>query len=220
MVLKAFCSRHYMTIFDSSRPFISEVDEEEEYMFTAGFNLHHTNSDDKDFDDDINDDADYEPGEVMATVYCTFFDEDKILNDNVDIVVQADMISSDLQGAIYTLTKSRTYKKMIDEDKIFLPLFTCYIDKFYIYPKYRKSGIARYIWDNIENILLHCFNTHIHCFVIIPKPQQPDDEGNWDNSIDENGEMLKRMIKVIKKAGFKQLGKSEYYALNCAAAKK
>jgi hypothetical protein len=58
---------------------------------------------------------------------------------------------------------------------------------------------------------------NIHSFVVYPKPQQPDPVGNWVNSPDDNGAMLKTMVSVIKKAGFKQLGKSGYYILNCAA---
>jgi hypothetical protein len=40
---------------------------------------------------------------------------------------------------------------------------------------------------------------------------------NWHNSLDEDGNKKKLIIDLIKKAGYKQIGKSGYYAINCMA---
>lgn len=222
MTIKAFSSRHNKTILDSDHPFIKEqYYDEDSYVFTGGFDLcFGSDSNDPDDMDDIEDNGIHtncEKGEKIATVLCTFFDEDRILNEGQDIVYVSDMIDSDTCGAISTLVKSKLHKQEIDENKIFLSLFTCYIDRFYIYPKFRQRGIARYILENMEDILLYLFNTHIHSYVTCLKPQQPNKEGNWVDSHDENGDMLKRMIRVFKAAGYKRLGKSEFFACNCAA---
>jgi len=207
MILKAFSSRHYTPIFDVNEPFVSEIDEQDEYMFSGGFDLYKENEDIENYDD---------AERIIATVRGIFFDEDKILDDDQDIVDLADMLDGDVYTAMYALSKSKLYNQDPNEDKIFLPLFSCYVQRVYVYPEFRQSGIAQYIFTNMEQIFLHCFNTNIHSFVIYPKPQQPDPQGNWINSSDDKGVMLNCMVKVIKSFGFSPLGSSGYFAKNCA----
>ena len=206
--LEAFSSRHDVSIFDAAESFSKAVGEQEEYMFSGGFDLYEVELDDEY--------EEVDPKELIATVRAVFFDEDKILNEGQDIVDIADMTNSDTCGAIAALTKSKIHNQQLDDDKLFLPLFSSYIQRIYVYPKFRSSGVARYIFNNMADIFLHCFNTNIHSFVICPKPQQPDIHGNWSDSPDENDTMLKRMILLLKKSGYKKIYNSEYYAVNCA----
>jgi len=202
MILKAFSSRHSMSIYDIDEPFAEIIDEDEIYSFIGGFDFH-----------------DEDTEEIIATVRGIFFDEDKILNEDEDIVALADALDGDVMGAMSVLTKSKIHNQELNDEKAMLPLFSCYIQRIYVYPKFRGSGFARYIFENLEAICLHSFNTPIHSFVIYPKPQQPDVNENWDNMPDKDDMILKRMIGVLKKAGYKQIGKSGYYALNCAIDK-
>jgi|GEM_PF-2254133 len=202
MILKAFSSRHYVSIYDVNETFLKTIDEQEIYNFVGGFDL-----------------RDEETTEAVATVRGIFFDEDKILNNDENIVALADMLNADVEGAMSVLSQSKIYNQELNDEKAMLPLFSCYIQRIYVYPKFRGLGIARYIFENLEQIFAHCFNTPIHSFVIYPKPQQPDDKGSWDNIPDDSGVMLTRMIGILKKAGYKQIGKSGYYAFNCAVDK-
>jgi GNAT superfamily N-acetyltransferase len=200
MILKAFSSRYDISISNLNNEFINSVDEMEKYSFIGGFVL---------YDDDTD--------EILATVSGMFFDEDKILNENEDIVDIADMIDADVYGAMSVLSKNKIHNQEVNDEKMFLSLFSCYIQRIYVYPKYRKTGIAHYIFSNLEQIFLHCFNTPIHSFVIFPKPQQPNGKNAWENSPDNDGTMLKRMKKLLKINNFTQIGKTGYYIKNYAA---
>lgn len=188
-----------MSIYEIKEEFIKSVDEQEEYMFIGGFTLQSEDTD-----------------EVIATVNGGFFDEDKILNESQDIVDLADMLDGDVHGAIANLIESKIHDQEMNDEKAMLSLFSCYIQRIYVHPKYRGTGVARYVFTNLEQIFLHCFNTPIHSFVIYPKPQQPDENDCWDDSLDEGGVMLKRMVYLLKKDGYKQIGRTGYYAKNCA----
>ena len=129
MILKAFSSRHYVSINDIEKTFTEIIDEEEVYNFVGGFDFH-----------------DEETDEIIATVKGIFFDEDKIVNEGENISILADMLDGDVEGAMSTLSNSKIHNQVLDDEKAMLPLFSCYIQRIYIYPKYRRSGIARYIY--------------------------------------------------------------------------
>ncbi|NLB42843.1 MAG: hypothetical protein GX815_11425 [Clostridiales bacterium] len=150
-------------------------------------------------------------GEVKGRV----FDEREILNDGEDLVYISDMYNQDVYSAIEKLIKSKVYKEELDEDLIFENPYLCYIDRVYIEPKYRKLGIAKYIFKNLYTILLHTLMIHIRCFVIYPQPQVRTEE-RWVDQEDPNNVMKKVMTKVIKNAGYRVIGRnSGYYAINC-----
>ena len=199
IVLKASSSRHNSSIIDLNDKFISSIDEMDKYSFIGEFAL---------YDDDTD--------EILAKVSGIFFDEDKILTENEDIVDIADMIDADVYEAMASLTKSKLYNQEINEENMFLPLFSCYIQRIYVYPKYREKGIAHYIFLNLEQIFLHCFNAHIRSFVIFPKPQHPNEKNEWEDYPDKDGTMLKKMTSLLKNNGYKQIGKTGFYAKNCA----
>ncbi|MCL2354800.1 MAG: MBL fold metallo-hydrolase, partial [Oscillospiraceae bacterium] len=101
----------------------------------------------------------------IAEISAVFFDEDKILNDGQNITYLADILNADVHNAITALTENKFDLEVTDADKMILPLFTCYLQKLYIYPKYRNKGYAKYIFTNLEDIFNHSFNVHIHTFI-------------------------------------------------------
>lgn len=50
-----------------------------------------------------------------------------------------------------------------------------YIDRLYVYPDYRRTGIASFIFDNIGNILCHKYKFNLRYVCIIVKPDDPTD---------------------------------------------
>ena len=178
MILKSWTTRNTLKIENINNDFKENIDdiffEGKEYSFTGGFTLYNNNK-------------------IIAQVSGIFFDEDKIKYEYGSIVGIADVINSDVYDAIKTLSKSKIYYQEIDEEKYFLPLFTCYIQQIYVYPEYRKKGIARFIFKNMKKIFKYCFNTEIHCLIIIPKPQQPikkEKYEEWINTPDDDGLIL------------------------------
>ena len=199
MILKAFSSRHDLTIENLEENLNKTLYEEEPYTFIGGFTLHEEKTD-----------------EILATISGIFFDENKILDENENIVDIADMIDEDVYKGMQALFKSKLHNEEIDNNKIFLSLFSCYIQRFYVYPKHRNKGIASYLFKNLEPIFSHCFNTPIHSLVIYPRPQQPNEKNQWENTLDKDGSMLKKMINQLKKEGYRKIGKTNYYAKNYA----
>jgi GNAT superfamily N-acetyltransferase len=205
LILKAYSSRYNLEIKNLIEDFDKEIfeydDGNKKFTFYGAFNL-------------------YINRKIATSVSGIFFDENKIINEYKNIVDIADIIDADVYDAIKTLYNSRIYKQEIFDDKIFSSLFTCYIQRVYVYPEFRKRGIARYIFKNLDKIFLHCFNTEIHCLVIIPKPQQPNKKEKyeeWVNTPDENGVMLNLMIKLLKIEGYKNIGKTNVYVKNYAS---
>lgn len=196
MILKieVSSSRDEIEWIDTNEPFSQCIDEMEQYSFRAFVSI-------------------FEEDNLVAEVSGIVFDEQKILNEGQDIVDIADMYDSDTFGAISTLIESKIYKQELDENLIFTPPYSCYVEKVYVEPEYRRKGIAKYIFNNLYEIFLHCLNIHIRCFVIYPNPQQPNEKGIWENLSDED--MKKLMINVIKKSGYRRIGKSGYFAINC-----
>lgn len=157
---------------------------------------------------------DTETEKTIATIEITYYDEDKILNDNMSLAEISDMICGDEHFAICTLLRSRLYKAEIDEEAMFVPLVTCYISRVFVYPEYRNMGFGTYIFENISKLSEYIYNMKVHAIVICPKPQEPTDE-KWIDSIDENGQKLKKMISILKKNGYRNICESEFYAINC-----
>lgn len=156
--------------------------------------------------------TDEDTKELVAEVSLITFCEDTILNDHEDILDIADAISIDCFASINYLIQSKAYSQEIrDEELAWRSTHIAYISKVYIYPKYRKRGIGKYILQNLYDILLYSLNIYVRCFTIFIKPQRPTENG-WENIIDEN--MSNLMVNVVKKVGYKQTFNSNHYILN------
>jgi hypothetical protein len=138
-----------------------------------------------------------------------------MFDEGRNIVYIADMYDGDVYNAMESLSKSKIYKQESDPNLAFDAPYICYIERVYINPEFRRKGISKYIFKNLYHIFLHCLNIHTRCFIIYPKPQQPGEKNSWVDSPDEDGSMKKLMIDVIKKSGYRQIGKSGYFAINC-----
>ena len=113
------------------------------------------------------------------------------------------------------LTASKVFKQELDENLAFVPLYDCYIQNYFITPKFENSGIETYLFKNLYDIFLYCFNTHIRCFVACPAPQHEEKDGSWVDIPDADGSIKNSLIEFHKQMGYKALGKSGFYAVNC-----
>lgn len=103
------------------------------------------------------------------------------------------------------LSKSKTFKD-IDDEWMFNNPFSGYLATFYVYEEFRGKGIASYIFNNLNRILKYSLNINLRCLCTYPQPQKA---GQWENIEDED--LKKVMIKIIRKCGFKAIGKGNYY---------
>lgn len=149
-------------------------------------------------------------GRQVAEVHGFAFDEEANDDNNYAIGDIADDLSGDAGTAIYTMLQSDVFNDIL-LGSMFTSMYSVYIDKVYVVPDYRCKGIGKYIFLNLKSILQHAFNINTRCFTIVPKPQKPG-ESSWENEQDPDGEKRKLMIRVIEKAGYKQIEESEVWA--------
>lgn len=181
---------------DTNKPFVDNIRFADEYYYFY-FDLYFFKGKNQisevhglAFDEEANDDNDYAIGDI------------------------ADDLSGDAGIAIFTMLQSDLYNDIL-LGSVFTNTYSVYIDKVYVDPEYRNKGIGKYILDNLRSILQHTFNISTRCFTIVPRPQIPNEEDEWENDPDINGEKRKIMIKVIEQAGYKQIEDTEVWANNC-----
>lgn len=142
--------------------------------------------------------------EKVAYLKLTLFKEDSNDVEGVRDVLNDELTMEQL-GYLASLFESLEFSK---EDFDFSYSETTHSgiwETLFIYPKFRNMGIATYLIENIDVLLLFVFNIHLKCLSIYPQPQNPD---VWEN-IDEP-EMLEYMKKFIVKNGFRNVTGNYY----------
>jgi hypothetical protein len=200
ITIRSSSSRNILDWIDTDELFSDRLNtlEEEKYSFEAHIEV-------------------YNETTLIGEIFGIVFDEEKIENDGEDLVDVADMIDGDVEGAMEYLVSSDIYKKEIEGDLVFDPLFDCYIQNCFLYSKDENENriIAEYLYKSLNNIFLYCYGTHIHCFVTYPSPQHKDEKGNWVSTPDEDESIKNQMIEFHKEMGYTPLGDSGYFAVNC-----
>ena len=184
---------------------------EKDYFFQADFDVFASKTELETGEevDEISDEDKVRVGEIVAS----FIDEANCLNDGVDALVIADDESIDFGIALDAMQRSRDYEKL-SINKEWQPLFTVYMDTFYIYPEYRNKGIGTYLLNNIGDILRIFTNKEIHAVGVILKPQCLSGETMTE---EEESAMLRKMQRLFKNAGYKKIKNSEVYMNNYGA---
>lgn len=180
---------------DTSKPFEESLDEYQKYAFTFSLNV-------------------YKGKNKVAIVSGYVMDEDKIINDNQDLLGIADMYEGTFAEAIEILSNNTIYEEEIEDNFINVSWFICYIERFYVFPKYRKQGIGKYLLTNLSEILGHFLNAPIRCFVTFINPQTLTAKG-WEFTEPKDEIIKKVMIKLFKEVGYKEIDNSDYFAINC-----
>ena len=137
----------------------------------------------------------------VAKIVASFIDEENCLNDDVDAFFMADGENGDFGNAIYAMQHARAYKEL-SVNKEWKPLFTVYMDAFYVYPEYRNKGIGTYLLNNIGEIFRIFTNKDIHAVGVILNPQCLKGESMTEK---EEAAMLRKMQRLFKRAGYKKI---------------
>ena len=199
ITIKSSSSRNLLDWIDTDEPFSDGLNmlEEEKYSFEARIKV-------------------YKEKTLIGEIYGIVFDEETTEKEGEDLEDVADMIDGDVEGAMAYLVRSNIYKKEIDGDLVFAPLFDCYIQNYFLYSKDENENkiIVEYLFKNLSDIFLYCFGTHMRCFVTYPAPQHIDN-GHVVDTLDKDGTIKEKMIEFHKKMGYTPLGESGYFAINC-----
>lgn len=83
------------------------------------------------------------------------------------------------------------------------------IQRLYVYEKYRGRGIAGYILDNLDRMIGKYIGVDIGRVLIFPRPQHCDE--NNLNEKEDDPIMLKHMISVLNRHGFKKIKNTNTY---------
>lgn len=178
---------------DLDRTLIDNLSSEEQYSFFFSINL-------------------YDAKKKVAEIKGSAYNEDINQDSEFDLAFMADDLHPDAGNAIYSLLDSKMYHKKnckIVGDTTYI----CYLSTFYVYPQYRKRGIAKYLFNNLNDIMKYMLNFNARYYVIIPKPQIPTEE-KWIDNPDEDGKMKELMVHVIERAGFKRIDSEVWVKYN------
>ena len=83
-----------------------------------------------------------------------------------------------------------------------------YLDRIEIQDKYKGKGYAKFLLNNLEEILMYVAKIN---FGIIIIQAQPFDRVNGQCIMDyKDKKRMERLVKLYEDAGFKRIGKSNY----------
>lgn len=179
-------------------------DTEEDYFFVAEFAIFASKTEIETGEevDEISEKDKVQVGKIVAS----FIDEGNCLDDGVNPFIIADDDNADFGIAIDAMHHARAYEEL-SINKEWKPLFTVYMDTFYIYPEYRNKGIGTYLLENIGEILRIFTNKDIHAVGVILKPQCLNGETMTE---EEEVAMLRKMQRIFKRAGYKKISDEVY----------
>lgn len=181
--------------FDDDSDFEASV---HKYYINAGFNLYAV------------DDEYYVTKKIVATVNAIFFDIKNINNDNIDIEDVADVIDTTFTDDIVSAIEIFLNDDLLPKANFNKTESVCYLNRIYIYPEFRNSGIATYIFENIQEIFEYITGEKLNIVLAYLKPQEPM-KGHWRNIDDKGNVMLNKMISKIEQFEFEPIEKTGFY---------
>lgn len=193
------------SIYDTNKNNLSfniEIDikngsfEFDKYINCANLNIYES--------DDFFDETNPKSSNLIAKIEVILFDYDLIERDGEDIIDIADSIEGDVYSSIFELVNS----KYFDKDELYIGAI-CYLERFYIMPKYRNKGIGKYLINNLCDLIKYHSNINIEYIVAYLKPLDYIDNKWMDNP--DASSMKKKMVKFYKNNFFKQIGRKNYY---------
>lgn len=135
--------------------------------------------------------------------------ESEIVTDDYTFYEICDCKGADLEPlASAIINRTGCIKESIcDFDKNLM-----YIDRIYIDEKYRGAGIASFVLSSLNEILQYTTELSPSVYILLPKPQEKDENGNMCNVKDEKQKeiCMQKLLKLYKKLGFKKIRNTEY----------
>lgn len=120
-----------------------------------------------------------------------------------------DCKGADLEPLAAAITNREGYIKEIifevDENLM-------YIDRIYIEEEYRGVGITSFVIESLNEVLQYTMELNPNVYILLPKPQEKDENGKIDNMKDEYQKeiCMEKLLKLYKRLGFKKISNSNY----------
>ena len=196
-------SREEANITDISMPFRSNISEDDRAKFYGSIFIQDWRS----FMDDTDN--------MAAIGEFVFFNESEILKGKREHITLKNYLRFDVDTVPELMISD-----LFDKDNINNLLWTCYVEIFIACPEAPNNCVEQFFFNNIRDIIQYFFKIDVRCFVIFPRVFEPAHDGawigsshddDWIESHDEDGEKFKRMISLLKKAGFRNGNGTGYY---------
>lgn len=147
---------------------------------------------------------------LVAKVYGRFFDLNYAIDHQVSFYDVFDMADGDSASLIPYLVES---DDKIKEKFLTLNNNVYYLDRIFVEEEYRGRGIAKFILNNILDILKYVSKIEFGVLIV---QAQPYDKIDGESIMDyEDKDRLERLIKLYEDCSFIRIDKSNYlYLLN------
>lgn len=135
--------------------------------------------------------------------------ESEMLIDDYTFYETCDCKGADLEPLASAITNKDGYIKEsiceFDENLM-------YIDRIYIDEEYRGAGIASFVIESLNEILQYTTGLNPNVYILLPKPQEKDENGKISNMKDEQQKeiCMQKLSKLYKKLGFKKIRNTDY----------
>lgn len=128
----------------------------------------------------------------------------------------------EFEKLLYSAFFRKCYKESCERAKFKNKMsYSGSIQNFYIYPEYRRTGLALFLLKNINAIMYKFLQTEILCLTAVLNPFVDDDisKGSYAKSKEsmnsEEIKMLDAMRKFMRKAGFKKIRGMDDWYIGC-----
>ncbi len=89
----------------------------------------------------------------------------------------------------------------------FRKLFVGVLQEIYVFPEFRRCGIARWINANLNAMVSLALDINIGCLTTFIRPYV---DGCYGKYVDDDSEMTNIMIDVLKKNGWRKIKNNIY----------
>ena len=141
--------------------------------------------------------------EIIAKITVVILDEAKRKKDSIELS-RVNLINTDAASSFKYLFDDEEYQKSVGDSASFL----CYIDRFYVMPKYRRKGIGTYLLENLPNIIEFYFNYRVQAITTYPAPMCLSGETMTDL---QQKRMLTKIKRHFEHVGYREMNRSNFY---------
>ena len=145
--------------------------------------------------------------DCVAEIIVTVFDDYLCLKDNISPTEAALAKGEEEFEAFSALFKSEDFKNKVEDTPQDL-LDSCYLNRFYIHPKFRNKGIGTFLKNNLFDLLEAHFLREFQAIVVFPYPTAIRDFPLTKKAWKEMDVKLKR---CLVNADFEELNDKKHY---------
>ncbi|MCM1053502.1 MAG: GNAT family N-acetyltransferase [Ruminococcus sp.] len=147
--------------------------------------------------DEVNEDT--EEHKNIAYLIGYFYDFDYIYDYGTDLFSAFNMTDGDTSELYSILFDNNQIKP--EYDTYCANIF--YINRIYVEKKYRNKGYAKFILNQIEDILKYIVKINVGLVIVCAQPYEK--ENNTEKMLRDNQELRNRLVSLYKQCDFKEV---------------